>query len=85
MSSFHQRSMRGYSLRAPKSRDPNIDEVAVERAMAGDWVTLTLAERAEVVRRLTDRGLAAHEIARRLRVAPRTVVRYRVRQAGERA
>lgn len=79
MASIPHRTTRGFCLRAPKSRDPYVDEIAVERACAGDPVVLTVAERAEAVRRLTERGMVAHEIAKRLRVAPRTVVRYRRR------
>jgi hypothetical protein len=45
-----------------------IDEIAVERAMDGDHVTLTRAERDEAVRRLTARGLSVRQIAERLRI-----------------
>lgn len=53
------------------------DEIAVERAMAGDNVHLTPAERAEAAVRLTGQGLSAAQVAARLRTTPRNVVRYR--------
>lgn len=53
------------------------DENAVERAMAGDQVPLRPVERAEVVRRLTEGGLSAREIAARLNIAKRSVQRLR--------
>jgi hypothetical protein len=54
-----------------------LDDVAIERACAGDPVGLTSAERAEAVARLTAAGVSANEIARRLRVTGRTVTRRR--------
>jgi hypothetical protein len=59
--------------RAPKS----VDDVAIERAMAGDRVHLRPVERAEAVRRMTASGLSAAEIAVRLGVSDRTVDRWR--------
>lgn len=61
-------------------RDQHIDEIAVERACNGDPVRLTVHERARVVGILTARGLSANAIAERLRLARRSVQRYR---AGE--
>ena len=58
---------------------PDVDEVAVLRAMAGDRVRLTPVERLEAVRRLTARGLSAREIGERLHITPRHVCRYRSR------
>lgn len=60
-----------------------LDEIAVERAVRGIPTHLRPTERAEAVRRLTDLGLSAQEIARRLNVARRSVVR--IRQAIARA
>jgi hypothetical protein len=57
-----------------------IDEVAVQRASDGIQVPLTAAERAVVVAAMTRDGHSAKEIGERLRVAPRTVTRYRVAQ-----
>ena len=56
-----------------------IDPVAVERAISGDAIRLTVPERVEVVRQLTARGLSANEIAGQLGVAHRSVTRYRAK------
>ena len=72
----------GRYQRGPRRRRDDIDDVAVERAMHGDPLVLTLPERKLAVQRLTSRGHSAVEIARRVRIAPRTVERYR---AAERA
>jgi DNA-binding CsgD family transcriptional regulator len=55
-----------------------IDEIAVERAVSGERVCLSAAERAEAIRLLHGRGLSAQQIAERLHVTARTVQRYRV-------
>jgi DNA-binding NarL/FixJ family response regulator len=55
----------------------DIDEVAVERLMAGDKVPATRAERVEAVRRLTSVGRSDREVANLLRVTERTVLRWR--------
>jgi hypothetical protein len=67
---------------APAAKpDPNdIDEIAVERAVAGDGIRLddlTHAEQAEVVRRLTERGKSIRDIADQLATTKRTVSRRR--------
>jgi len=57
-----------------------IDEVAVERAVAGDGirlVQLTPTEQTEVVRRLTHRGASLRDIATQLATTTRTVSRRR--------
>lgn len=54
-----------------------IDDIAVERAMRGDPVRLTSAERSEAVVRLTNMRYSAREIAARLGLAERTIVRRR--------
>lgn len=60
------------------------DEMAIERAVAGDPPErLTPRERAEAVRRLTGRGVSAEEIAARVRCSPRNV--YYVRSTFRRA
>ena len=56
---------------------PDIDEIAVERAMGGDRVPLTGAERDEAVRRLTSKGYSVRQIAERLGTTTRTVMRRR--------
>ncbi len=57
-----------------------VDEVSVARAVASDPPkSMTRAERQEVVRILTDRGLSAYKIGVRLRIAQRTVTRLRAR------
>lgn len=55
----------------------DIDEVAVERAMRGDHVPLTQAERTEAWRRLEARGLSARVIGELLGESSRTVQRRR--------
>jgi len=57
--------------------EPDVDEVAVERAMHGMQLRLTPEERLEAVARLTRRGVSAREIAERLHTTSRTVVRLR--------
>lgn len=52
-----------------------IDEVAVERAMAGERIALTAAEQAEAIRRLADAGLSDRRIALLLGTSARTVAR----------
>lgn len=54
-----------------------IDEIAVERAMHGDPVPLTTAERTIAVARMTARGLTNQQIGERLHRSRRTVQRYR--------
>jgi hypothetical protein len=64
-------------LRRRPSSSLDIDEIAVERAMNGDQVRLSGAERDEVIRRLTEKGYPVREIADRLRTTARTVSRRR--------
>ncbi len=59
------------------SRRDEVDDVAVARAMDGEQLVLTVAERREAVRRLSAIGCSAPEIARRLGVCGRTVTRAR--------
>jgi transposase len=59
-------------------RDDYVDEVAVERACAGDRsITLNRAEAAEAFRLLDARGLSAREIAEVLGVSTRTTQGWR--------
>lgn len=61
--------------------DEDIDEIAVERGVAGDGIRLeqlTPAEQAEVVRRLTERGKSIRDIAAQLATTTRTVSRKRL-------
>ncbi|MCW2899184.1 MAG: hypothetical protein JWO67_1449 [Streptosporangiaceae bacterium] len=65
---------------AGASQRNDIDEVAVERALAGDHISyddLTAAEQQEVVRRLTARGASIRDIAAQLGTTKRTVSRRR--------
>jgi hypothetical protein len=58
-----------------------LDEIAIERAVAGDGMRLehlTLAEQNEVVRRLTDGGKSIRDIADQLATTRRTVSRRRL-------
>lgn len=54
-----------------------LDEIAIERAMAGDPVPLQPTERIEAVRRLTARHYSTAQIAERLGISPRSVARIR--------
>jgi DNA-binding NarL/FixJ family response regulator len=57
------------------------DEIAIERALAGDGMRLehlTIAEQNEVVRRLTERGKSIRDIAEQLATTKRTVSRRRL-------
>jgi DNA-binding NarL/FixJ family response regulator len=58
----------------------DLDEIAIERALAGDGVEvehLTPAEQDEVVRRLTERGKSIRDIAQQLATTKRTISRRR--------
>lgn len=58
----------------------DFDEIAIERALAGDGVRLehlTPAEQEEVVRRLTERGKSIRDIAHQLATTKRTISRRR--------
>lgn len=67
---------RPTDLRRRCTRDPYVDEIAVERACRGDVVELTVEERREAVRRLTARGVPAGRIGELLGVTRRTVQRH---------
>ena len=67
---------------APQRND--IDQIAVDRALAGDHITyhdLTTVEQQEVVRRLTARGSSIRDIAAQLGTTKRTVSRRRAPSA----
>ena len=56
------------------------DEIAIERAVAGDGISLrqlTRVEQLEAVRQLTERGESLSKIARRLATSTATVSRRR--------
>lgn len=57
--------------------DGEIDEIAVERAVAGDPVGLTESELHEAFRRQADKGHSDESIAARLGVTSRTILRWR--------
>ena len=58
--------------------DRDLDEIAIERAIAGDTrVRLTHAEQIEVVRRLSECGRSIRAIAELLSTSKRTVSRHR--------
>jgi hypothetical protein len=60
--------------------DDDLDEIAIERALACDGVRLehlTRAEQDEVVRRLTERGKSIRDIAQQLATTKRTISRRR--------
>jgi hypothetical protein len=65
----------------PPDLTDELDEIAIERAIAGDGMRLehlTLAEQNEVVRRLTERGKSIRDIAEQLATTKRTVSRRRL-------
>ncbi|MCZ2849817.1 helix-turn-helix domain containing protein [Modestobacter sp. VKM Ac-2978] len=65
---------------APRLPTDDVDEIAVERAMAGDGIQyagLTPAEQTQVVHRLTERGRSLRDIAAQLATTKRTVSRHR--------
>jgi predicted transcriptional regulator len=65
----------------PPDLTDELDEIAIERAVAGDGMRLehlTLAEQNEVVRRLTERGKSIRDIADQLATTKRTVSRRRL-------
>ncbi|MGY5884761.1 helix-turn-helix domain containing protein [Modestobacter lacusdianchii] len=68
------------ALAASPSQRNDLDDIAVERALAGDHITydeLTSGEQQEVVRRLTARGSSIRDIAAQLGTTKRTVSRRR--------
>jgi hypothetical protein len=68
------------AVTASPFRQHEMDEIAIERAVAGDNISyddLTAAEQQEVVRRLTARGSSVRDIAARLGTTKRTVSRRR--------
>ena len=60
--------------------DAWVDEIAVERAMDGDQVSLSRLERDEAIARLTRQGASARRIAELLATSSRNVVRRRSAQ-----
>ena len=60
-----------------KSGAGHLDLIAVDKACSGDPVALSISERREAVRRLTAHDYSIRDIAARLHVSPRTVVRAR--------
>ena len=69
------RGLGGHS----RVRSLPVDPVAVEQAVSGFSVRLTVPERLLVIKELTAKGLSANEIAARLGLAQRTVTRYRAK------
>jgi hypothetical protein len=70
-------------MKAGRVRDDGIiDEIAIERAMSGDMVWLTMPERLEAVRLMTERGWPASRIAERMHATKRSVVRWRAMLAA---
>lgn len=75
---------RDYIARHVKPPASDVDEVAVERACAGERVRLSSEERHLAILRLTEQGLSVREIAQRIGVTGRSVTRHRaqLRDAG---
>jgi hypothetical protein len=70
-------------LNARHQRQNELDEIAVERIIAGTPPPQsTRAEREAAVAYLTQHGYSADAISRRTRMSERTVVRLRRRRAG---
>jgi len=66
----------GGSWSTNASHDPIVDEVAVLRAVQGERVSLTLAERAEAIRRCLASGRSLRDTGRLLGCTDRTIQRY---------
>jgi DNA-binding NarL/FixJ family response regulator len=64
---------------AGTARREFVDEMAVERLLSGSPVRANAVERRIAVVYLTRHGLSARQVAERLRVTQRTVVRLRAR------
>lgn len=62
----------------PEWVDP-VDEAVVLRLLAGHPVQAKIVERTEAIARLDAYGYSAEQIAQRLRMSQRTVVRHRAR------
>ncbi len=77
----HRRRARPHRDRStpkePAMSTEDVDEVAIERAMYGERLSLNRAERREAVHRLTNRGYSVRQIAERLHITPRAVTRLR--------
>jgi DNA-binding NarL/FixJ family response regulator len=65
--------------------DLEVDDIAVERTVAGESMPLTLGERRAAVRALSARGLPVSRISARLGIDRRTVVRLRAGASWPRA
>lgn len=76
---YRQRTAGRKGKRWTRPLSPPLDEIAVERAMAGDPGEMSAIDCYEAVRRLTEQGLSAREIGQRLRITQRSVVRWRHR------
>jgi DNA-binding NarL/FixJ family response regulator len=66
--------------RRVRGHSNEVDEIAVERALAGDGITYqqhSPAERDLVVQRLTHRGRSIRDIATQLATSKRTISRHR--------
>lgn len=59
----------------PDDTSTVLDEVAIQRVLAGDPVALTSAEQTEAIRRLATRGTSARRIAALVGTSARTVAR----------
>lgn len=68
-------------VRALREWHASVDEIAVDRLIAGTRVRSTRAERQAAVAYLTRHGMSAREIARRTGMSSRTVQRLRGRVA----
>jgi hypothetical protein len=79
-----QARYRGYldplTLEAPVDNEPIIDEIAVERAVKGDRISLSFEEKDEAIRRSLERGLLPNQVSQRLGA---NVERVRRVQRGE--
>lgn len=72
-----------YRNRYLHAADRGLDEIAIAEAMHGRPVRLTPDERAEAVLLMTAKGYTASEIAERLQVTSRSVVRRRAATGTE--
>lgn len=61
----------------PDTAGNDVDEIAIERALAGEAITLTPDEADIAARRAVERGVSDAEVAKMTGACPRTILRWR--------
>lgn len=75
----HPDTVPHYDWTEPTVEIESLDQIAIERAVSGERVTLTRAERIEAVKRLLDSRFRPDEIRRRLNLTERQFTRLLAR------